>query len=148
MSIAKFNARAAGTGLDKPTVAALQHMSAQTGNEVGAGRCRMWPRRPSRSRPSWTKTEVLELRACLLADAVSASAADVPLVSLTIPKPLTAGAMVSGASSASPATATPGTLNLWLSVGGVKVLTHAFTTPDVIGSDKGFAADFTLTVRA
>lgn len=150
MSIAKFNARALlDLGLDRPTVLALQHMLTQTGNEVGARTLPYVATQTAQIPAIVEKVEVLDLHAALLADAVSASAVDTPLVSLTIPKPLSAGAMVSGRIVGVTANGnTPGILNLWLSVGGVKVITHAFTTPDVIGTNKGFAADFTLTVRS
>jgi hypothetical protein len=150
MTIAKFNERALlELGMDRQTVAALRHVIAQTGNEVGARTLPYVATQAAQVPELADKTEVLDLRAALLADALCASAADVPLVSLTIPKPLAAGAMVSarivGVTSNGN---TPGTLNLWLMVGGVKVLTHAFTTPDIVGAGKGFAADFALTVRS
>jgi hypothetical protein len=72
----------------------------------------------------------------------------VPLAALTIAQPLNAGAVINGRIVGVTSNGTtPGTLKLWLSVAGVKVLTHSFTTPDIPGSAKGFAADFTLTVR-
>lgn len=150
MSIAKLNERELlDLGLSRPTVAALRHILAQTGNEVGARTLPYVATQTAQIPAIVEKTEVLDLRASLLADAVSASAVDVPLIALTIPKPLTAGAMVSGRIVGVTSNGNvPGILNLWLSVAGVKVFTHAFTTPDVIGTAKGFAADFSLTVRA
>lgn len=150
MSIAKFNSRALlELGMDKPTVVALQHLLTQTGNEVGARTLPYVATQTAQIPALVEKTDVLDLRAALLADALCDTATDTALVSLTIPKPLTAGAIVSGRIVGITSNGNiPGKLNLWLMVGGVKVLAHAFTTPDVIGTEKGFAADFTLTVRS
>lgn len=141
MSIAKLNERALlDLGLDRQTVAALRHVIAQTGNQIGA-----------RTLPAVaTQAAVLDLHASLLANVVAGNtAADVPIVSLPFTGTLKAGMTVSGRIVGQTSNgATPGTLNLWLSVGGVKVFTHAFTTPDVLGTAKGFAADFTLIVRS
>ena len=97
-----------------------------------------------------TQAAVLDLRASLLANVVAVnSVADVQIVSLPFTGTLKAGLSVSGRIVGQTSNGTtPGTLNLWLSVNGVKVFTHAFTTPDVLGVNKGFAADFALTVRA
>ena len=149
MSIAKLNERELlDFGLSRPTVAALRHILAQTGSEVGAVTLPAVVTQAEQIPVIADQISVLALHASMLADAVCATAADVPLASLTIPKPLTAGAAVSGRIIGETSNGiVPGTLNLWLMVGGVKVLQHAFTTPDVIGSGKAFAADFVLTVR-
>lgn len=138
MSIAKFNERALlDLGLDRQTVAALRHILTQTGNEVGATPL---PKVAQQAAP-------LEYRAALLADK-EATDADVAILSMDVPKSINAGAMVSGRVVGVTSNGTiPGTLNLWLSVDGAKVFTHVFTTPEVIGTDKGFAADFMLCVR-
>lgn len=151
MTIAKFNERALlELGLDRQTVAALRHVIAQTGNEVGARNLPYVATQTAQIPAIVEKTAVLDLHAALLADAVASnSAADVAIVALPVNGTLKAGMTLSGRIVGVTSNGTtPGTLNLWLSVDGVKVLTHAFTTPDVSGTNKGFAADFTLTVRA
>lgn len=140
MSIARIDAGALlALGMDRQTVEALRHIIRQVGSEVGAVPL-----------PTVTsRTDVLAYRSALLEDVSTSAAAGVDLVSLTVPQQLKAGAVIAGRIVGVTSNGTtPGTLNLWLSVGGVKVLTHAFTTPDVPGAGKGFAADFTVTVRS
>ena len=151
MSIAKFSARALlELGLDKPTVAALQHILTQTGNEIGARTLPYVATQAAQIPAIVEKTDVLDLHVSLLDDALAGnSAADVAIVSLPVNGILKAGMTLSGRIVGVTSNGTtPGTLNLWLSVNGVKLFTHAFTTPDVIGANKGFAADFTLILRA
>lgn len=140
MTIAKFNERMLlDSGLGRQEVATLRHLLQQVGNQIGA------PTLPY----VVNKAEILDLRAALTQDLDATGAAEVEILSLPVTAPLKAGATLSGRIVGVTSNGeTPGTLNLWLSVGGVKVLAHAFTTPDIPGSGKGFAADFTVTVRA
>lgn len=150
MTIAKFNERELlALGLDRQAVAALRHVLQQVGTEVG-GQTLPAVRQAVLILPEIVaRTAILDLRAALTADKVTGGAVDVQILSLEVNRPLTAGVTLSGRVIGETSNGNvPGTLNLWLSVGGVKVLTHSFTTPDVPGAGKGFAADFTLTVRA
>lgn len=150
MTIARFNERnLLDFGLDRQTVAALRHVLTQTGAEIGATSLPSVVVEIVKIPALEAKTEVLDLRAALLADVVSASSADAPIVSLDVNRTLKAGATISGrVIGVTNNGIVAGTLNLWLSVAGVKVFSHAFTTPDIPGVNKGFAADFVLTVRA
>lgn len=151
MSIAKLNERELlGMGMSGPTVAALRHILAQTGNQFGARTLPFVATQAAQVPALVVKTAVLDLHASLLANVVAGNtAADVQIVSLPVTGALRAGMTVSGRIVGQTSNgATPGTLNLWLSIDGVKVFAHAFTTPDVLGTAKGFAADFTLTVRS
>ena len=150
MSIAKFNARALlDLGLDRPTVLALQHILTQTGNEVGARTLPSVATQTAQIPAIVAKTDVLDLRASLLANVAATNiAADVTILSLPMLGILKAGMTVRGQVIGQTSNGTtPGTLSLWLAVDGVKVFTQAFTTPEQVGADKGFAADFVLTVR-
>lgn len=150
MSIARIDEAALlAFGMDRQTVAALRHMIRQVGPEVGATNLPTVAAQTVQVPALIEKAEVLDLTATLTDDVVSNGAVEVPLVVLAVPNALKAGALLSGRIVGVTSNGNiPGTLNLWLAIGGVKVLTHAFTTPDVIGAGKGFAADFSLIVRA
>lgn len=84
----------------------------------------------------------------MLADVVAASDADALIVAQAFaPNQVSAGATFSGRIIGLTSNGSAGTLNLWLSVNGVKVFTQSFTTPDIPGADKGFTANFDWTVR-
>lgn len=135
--------------MDRQTVLTLQHLLTQTGNEVGSRTLPSVAAQAAQIPVIATQVEVLDLHASLLQDAVlTNSASDAALVSLRVDRKLNAGATVSGRILGVTSNgAFPAALNLWLTVDGAKVMTHTFTTPDVVGNNKGFAADFTLTVR-
>ena len=96
------------------------------------------------------KTNYLDFRATLIADALANNtASDVSILSLPISVALAAGAQISGrVIGLTSNSSTPGTLNIWLSANGTKVFTHSFVTPATPGTNKGFAADFTITMRS
>lgn len=149
MSIVRIDESALlALGLDRNTVQAFRHMLKQVGPEVGASTLPQVALQTAQVPALVEKAQALGLSASLVADVATSGAAEVQVLTLLIPNALKAGALLSGRIVGTSSNGNmPGTLNLWLAMGGVKVLTHKFTTPEIIGTDKGFAADFTISVR-
>lgn len=151
MTIARFNEGALlAAGFDRQTVAVLRHLLQQVGTEVGGQTLPQVTDQVAKIPGILKKIAMLELRSALASDVIAANtAAEQAVLSLTVPGGyLATGSMLSGrVVGVTSNGTTPGELNVWLAVNGAKVLTHKFTTPDVIGNDKGFSADFSLIVR-